>query len=166
MRKKKQFFKIGTLVLLGIVLIWGVVSLFMVQKLRKVVFYYPDARYTQLRKEQRWLKLSSREYPEVVVLTREYLLGPVHYYLRKGTKGNFTVKNIFIDRNILILDFQKGFSAEILSDEDGYAWLLRGLLKTLSKNTKVEKVIFLEEGQKILLNLENRNLAFPIPLKP
>lgn len=169
MRRKINIFKLSLIAFIGIVIIWGCISLFMVQKLRREVFYYPDARYSKLKTEQRWIKLSSSKYAPEVVLVQEYILGPIHYHLRKGEKGSFVLNHIFLadlpSGEVMILDFDSGFSTELLSNKEGNTWWFKGLLKTLSADTKIQKLIILENGKKVALSLGNWDFKFSIPIK-
>lgn len=155
---------------IGVVII-GFLFLF-TGKLKKAKFYYPDISYTRLMSEARYIDYDLSMEMYEVELVKEYLLGPLDYYLRLNIGGDILAKNVWLvesskdkGKQIIVINFDKSLSVVTKEYNWNFEWMIDGLLRTLKENTRVRSVFILEEGRRKKINVGKWNLLYPISFK-
>ena len=138
---------------------------------RNVAFYYPNFEIKKMSHENRsiFLKNQKNEFFESDMI-EDYLLGPRSYDLRLPLPEDVDLKTAWVARGgstvTLVLDFNSEFSRFAGTDNDNCRWVIQGIIDTLQKNTRVQKLQILVGEQQLSLTVGTWNLMHPIPVRP
>lgn len=153
---------------IGFVIIGAIAAYVSYTRMDSFRFFYPDRNYAKLRSEWRGIRLVEPGTPQMELLVREYLLGPLDYRMMMNIDPDTRVLNVWYvkgddhDKEAVFVNFGGNFSNNIVFNNESYGWMVKGLLKTLKVNTGVKRLYIMAYGKMQQLYLGDYDIYYPI----
>lgn len=133
-------------------------------------FYYPDRDFDELHREKRQVEFRKDDFDYENQLVDRYLLGPIRYDLTLGIDQDTLLLNVWtVDMEdkpkALIMNFGGNFSNDVYVENEIYAWMIKGLIKTLQVNTDIEEIFILSYGEDREILIGDYNIGYPIHVR-